>query len=117
VLAGLLVSGCGDSTAPAVVRCTDDTAFRVARDGNVPVFSWAGGCGIDALYVLADQRQTVDWAIESVGRNQLRSPIRYGVVPTGARQVNPPLGAGSEVFFSVWFGPADNDRVLHGVQF
>lgn len=108
---------CGDGTGPSMDACPSDTNFEVTTNLGAPVFSWAGDCGINALYVLTPDMADSDWAVEARRRNQLRSPIHYGQIPAGASELQRPGGSPGAAMFSIQYGPSETSRIAILVRF
>lgn len=102
----MALQACGDPAAPFVQPCLEVVDFHAERTDAVE-FHWSGDCGLDAI-VVADRQGRTFWSIRSRQHNRLVSPIRYGVVPAGARELEPPLPlAPGDVYFAlvgVWIG-------------
>lgn len=115
---GCTLAACSsDPTSPAgpVPECTGSVTIEVSS-GTAPTFDWSPACRLFFLSVelgAADQ-----WLVITDGTNAIAPPVRYGVLPAGARQRDPaiPLEAGRtyDVNVARWTGPGAEDGVLIG---
>ncbi len=90
VIAFVGLARCGDATG-AGSHCSPTI---VVGSGTTPQFSWAPACRIQALVVFSGNACSPRfecWKIESLNDNQISSPVRYGTVPSTARQSSTPL--------------------------
>ena len=90
VIAFVGLARCGDATGSGD-HCSPTI---MVGSGTTPQFSWAPACKIQALEVFAGSACSPRfecWKIESLSDNQISSPVRYGRVPSTARQLSPPL--------------------------
>ena len=86
------VMSCGDSTDPvspsSVPTCTGPVTVTVSA-GTTPTFTWAPSCTAHVL--LVEQGATDRWIIEATTDDGFGPGVRYGVVPTGAREDAPAI--------------------------
>jgi hypothetical protein len=87
--------------------------------GTSPTFDWSPACRLFFLGVelgAADQ-----WLVITDSANAIAPPVRYGVLPAGARQRDPALplepGQTYDVNFARWTGPGAEDGVPIGTEF
>ena len=117
VLAILLASlACGsDTTSPSEqAACTGNVTVSVSS-GTTPNISWEPACR--AYLVLVEEDGGDVWgAVSEDGAHAIATPVRYGVVPTGATELTPPspLSAGTAYSVSVfrWTGPPQDGTLI-----
>jgi hypothetical protein len=122
VLAILLAGpACGsDTTGPSEqVACTGNVAVSVSS-GTTPEISWDPAC--KAYFVLVEEDGGDAWGVISEdGANAIATPVRYGVVPTGATELNPPspLSPGTAYAVGVfrWTGPPEDGTLIGTTTF
>jgi hypothetical protein len=111
-LASLLAGvACSDGASPIEqAACTGDVTLSVTS-GTAPSISWSPACKLFLVLVEAEGGDV--WAVISDGANAIATPVRYGVVPTGATELQAPtpLVAGLSYSVSVfrWTGPNPQD--------
>lgn len=94
-----------ESTNPT--GCPGHVVLDVST-GSTPTFTWTTGCEATALTVF-DRTGAPLWAIAPLN-NRILSPVTYGVVPTGVREIHPPeaLQTGTEYnLFLKWLAGTD----------
>lgn len=114
------LSGCSedDPVAPAVVpECTGPVTARVTVGSEV-VFSWSPDCALAGILVEPGDSGADQWMIMSEGANALESPVTYGVVPDGAREIHAAeqlvVGQEYDLYLFRWTGPGPQDAVQAG---
>lgn len=111
-LGGLALGGCGDNTGTQILVCTGNTvsvSASVTVGDNVD-FRWDPSCDIAALFV--ESSDSVMWAVGGDGELGDLSPadnvilpfVRYGSVPSGAREILAPrpLEEGEDYTLVLW---------------
>lgn len=112
----LAAPACGsDTTSPSEqAACTGNVTVSVSS-GTTPSFTWDPAC--KAYFVLVETAGGDVWGVISEdGTNAIATPVRYGVVPTGATERSPPspLSAGTAYSVSVfrWTGPPEDGTLI-----
>lgn len=90
-------------------RCDDTTGDHCSPtiavgSGTTPQFSWSPACKIQRLAVFSGSGCSPRfdcWQIESLNDNEIPSPVRYGTVPSTARQLSTPVALQSGVEYVV----------------
>ena len=109
-----------DPTSPGeiVPECTGPVSIEVSS-GTMPTFDWTPACRL--FFLIVELGADDQWLVITDGTNAIAPPVRYGVLPTGARQRDPatPLEAGQtyDVNVARWTGPGPEDGVLIGSEF
>lgn len=118
VALAFLLSACSsDPTGPngPLPECTGPVSIQVSS-GTSPSFDWSPACRLFFLSVELGAED--EWLVISDGANAIAPPVRYGVLPAGARQRDPatPLEPGLtyDVNVARWTGPGAEDGVLIG---
>lgn len=113
---------CADSAGPNSTNlppCTSDVAITVSS-GPAPRFSWSPACKTFFLLVESVGTGADAWSIMTPGADELAPGIRYGTVPAGAEELDPPasLSSGSSYAVHVFrhTGPDSDDGILIGSQ-
>jgi hypothetical protein len=105
-----------DSNGPGGQAACAGNVTVVVSNGTTPSISWTPACRL--FFVLVEEAQGDVWGAISDGTNAIETPVQYGVVPTGATELTPPvaLNAGTQYTVSVhrWVGPGPQDGVLIG---
>lgn len=108
-----------DPTSPGgpLPECTGPVTIEVSS-GTSPTFDWSPACRLFLL--LVEQDAADHWIVITDSTNAIAPPVRYGVLPAGARQRDPatPLAAGQtyDVVLFRWTGPGGDDGILIGNQ-
>ena len=106
---------CSDPAGPgtSVPECSGPVTVSVSS-GTSPTFDWTPECRLFLLLVelgAGDQ-----WLVISDGENAIEPPVRYGVVPEGAREDEAavPLEPGQtyDVTLGRWTGPGGDDGAM-----
>lgn len=119
VLICAAVACSSDPTSPGgpLPDCTGPVSIEVSA-GTSPSFDWSPACRLFFLNVElgADDH----WLIISDSTNAIAPPVRYGVLPAGARQRAPatPLESGQtyDVNLARWTGPGAEDGAPVGSE-
>ena len=94
------------------VQSCDRQVTMYVSTGPAPVFSWSPACSVEQLTVYQEQPgQMVKWRIAKEGG--INPGVRYGRVPTGARQITPPKPLNPEEGASVELVSADSTGRAH----
>lgn len=109
-----------DPTSPGgpLPECSGPVTIEVS-DGTSPTFDWNPRC---RLFFLGVELGAEDqWLVITDGANAIAPPVRYGVLPAGARQREPAIaleaGRTYDVNLGRWTGPGAEDGVLIGTEF
>ena len=120
VVLGSAIAACSsDPTSPGgpLEDCTGPVSIEVSP-GTSPTFDWSPACRLFFLNVELGADDL--WLVISDSTNAIAPPVRYGVLPAGARQRNPatPLESGQtyDVNLARWTGPGAEDGALIGSQ-
>ena len=106
-----------DPTSPGgpVPECTGPVTIEVSS-GTTPTFDWSPACRL--FFLIVELGADDHWLVITDSTNAIAPPVRYGVLPAGARQRDPPtpLEAGRTYDVNVgrWTGPGAEDGVLIG---
>ena len=118
----LIVLACeGSSTDPlqSLPECTGNVGIQVTG-GTQPTFSWTPACRLFFLNVEPAASGSDLWPIISRGGNRIAPGVKYGVVPAGAEQLQPPaslvIGQAYKVALGRHTGPGAEDGAIVGVQ-
>ena len=109
-----------DPTSPAgpLPECTGPVSIEVSS-GTSPTIDWSPACRL--FFLIVELGAEDYWLVITDGANAIAPPVRYGVLPAGARQRDPatPLEAGQTYDVNVgrWTGPGPEDGVLIGSEF
>ena len=115
----LFLCGCSkdDPISPVSETCTGPVQVSVAS-GTMPAFTWTPACSLFLVLVEPDSSGADQWSVISDSTNAISPPVTYGVIPPGARELDPPTplvsGVTYEVFVFRWTGPGKQDGVLVG---
>ncbi|MCG3776852.1 MAG: hypothetical protein JW395_3723 [Nitrospira sp.] len=116
-----LLSGCSDDSTSSteLPDCTGEVTITVSA-GTTPQFSWAPACQLFFLIVEPAASGEDLWSIGTEGANEISPSVRYGTVPPGAQELDPPtpLMAGTEYKVAIfrYTGPGRQDGVIIGLQ-
>src|SRR5687767_13137673 len=120
VLSCTIAACSSDPTSPGgpLPDCTGPVSIEVSS-GTSPTFDWSPAC---RLFFLSVELGAEDyWLVITDSANAIAPPVRYGVLPAGARQRDPatPLESGQtyDVNVARWTGPGAEDGVLIGSEF
>ena len=115
-----LVACSSDPTSPGgpVGECTGPVTIDVSS-GTSPTFDWSPACRL--FFLIVELEADDYWLVITDSTNAIAPPVRYGVLPAGARQRDPatPLEVGQtyDVNVARWTGPGPEDGVLIGSEF
>ena len=89
----LLLDGCGSDDDPVgppndLSPCTGPVSVTISS-GSTPTFSWTPACTIQFLIV--EENASDRWDLTALDGRGIAPGVRYGVVPAGARQSDPPI--------------------------
>ena len=120
--AAMLLAACGsdsESTGPGqtLPECTGNVSVQVSA-GTQPTFSWTPACRLFFLNVEPATSGGDLWPLISRGANRIAPGVKYGVVPTGAEELQPAValvaGQAYKVVLARYTGPDEEDGVLVG---
>jgi hypothetical protein len=82
----LFASGCGETTeAQYETGCKTSAVILTVSSGVVPQFNWTPNCAVWNLQVRAvAATNDLMWSTITVGKNEIRPPVTYGIQPAGA---------------------------------
>lgn len=86
-----IVAACSsdEPTGPGTLsECTGDVVPAIGT-GLEPVISWAPGCKLSLVLVEDSEGGGDVWGVEAAG-NSIEPGLRYGEVPEGATELEPP---------------------------
>jgi len=116
-----ILASCSDSTSPnEQPECTGPVQVAVTPRSTTPTFSWTPACRLFFVNIEPTGSGADLWNAISDSANAIASPVQYGVVPPGARQLTTTValqhGTSYGVFVFRWTGPGNQDGVLVGSQ-
>ena len=120
VVVAVGTSGCSDdATGSALPECSGPVTITVSA-GTTPDFAWTPRCRLFFLIVEPSASGQDLWSIITEGANNISPSVRYGTVPTGAQELDPPAplvaGTAYKVAVAQYTGPGPQDGVNIGTQ-